>query len=83
MQWMALTAPRMEEMTQHSMLPTLKYSMKKILTVARDPAYPDTQAGGFNGHDCGTIQPGSVISQSYGSEESQMSAAYQIRQCNE
>jgi hypothetical protein len=79
---MVLTAPRMGEMIHKSMVAPCR-SREIILTITSDPTYPDTKPGGFNGHDCGTIQPGSVISTSYGGDELFNTAAYMIRQCNE
>jgi hypothetical protein len=79
---MALTAPVVGEMIRHSMGAPLNLG-KTILTMTRDPPYPDPNPGGYNSHDCGTIKPGSVISTSYAGDESQLSAAYLIRQCNE
>ncbi|KIJ32810.1 hypothetical protein M422DRAFT_265293 [Sphaerobolus stellatus SS14] len=49
-----------------------------------DGIYPDNQPGGFNQPEsCGIVKPANVISTSYGSQEPEMTAAYQIRQCNE
>jgi len=49
-----------------------------------DAIYPDTEAGGYTGaENCGTITPASVISTSYGYNEADLTAAYEIRQCNE
>ncbi|KAF8517278.1 subtilisin-like protein [Hysterangium stoloniferum] len=49
-----------------------------------DGIYPDRLPGGFNQPEsCGIIKPPNVISTSYGSQEPEMTAAYQIRQCNE
>jgi len=49
-----------------------------------DGIYPDTAAGGFKGAaNCGTLAPASVISTSYGSNEADMTLAYEVRQCNE
>jgi hypothetical protein len=46
--------------------------------------YPDPLPGGFKGPEsCGIVKPANVISTSYGSQEPEMTAAYQIRQCNE
>lgn len=79
---MARTAPVVGEMIRHSMRAPLNLG-KTTLTMTRDPPYPDPNPGGFNGHDCGTIQPGSVISTSYAGDETGQTAAYMIRQCNE
>jgi hypothetical protein len=79
---MALTAPVVGEMIRQCM-ETLLNLGNTILTMTRDPPYPDPNPGGYNGHDCGTIQPGSVISTSYAGDETQSTAAYLIRQCNE
>jgi hypothetical protein len=79
---MALIAPQVGETIQNCMSPSAK-SRKNIINNDSDPVYPDTKAGGYNGHDCGTIQPGSVISTSYGGDEASLSSAYLIRQCNE
>lgn len=48
-----------------------------------DAIYPDTASGGYKSHDCGKYTAASVISTSYGSNEADLSAAYEIRQCNE
>lgn len=48
-----------------------------------DGIYPDPLPGGFKGDSCGIVKPANVISTSYGSQEPEMTAAYQIRQCNE
>ncbi|KAF8576121.1 subtilisin-like protein [Ramaria rubella] len=50
----------------------------------QDGIYPDPLPGGFKGQEsCGIVKPANVISTSYGSQEPEMTAAYQIRQCNE
>ncbi|KAF8478880.1 subtilisin-like protein [Gautieria morchelliformis] len=50
----------------------------------QDGIYPDPFGGGFTGPEsCGIVKPANVISTSYGSQEPEMTAAYQIRQCNE
>ncbi|TDL19226.1 subtilisin-like protein [Rickenella mellea] len=50
----------------------------------QDGIYPDTANGGFKGPEsCGIIPPPNVISVSYGQDESSVTAAYAIRQCNE
>ncbi|KAF8517279.1 subtilisin-like protein [Hysterangium stoloniferum] len=49
-----------------------------------DGIYPDTRTGGFNQPEsCGIVKPANVISTSYGSQEIEMTAAYQFRQCSE
>ncbi|MCJ1231705.1 Tripeptidyl-peptidase sed1 [Toensbergia leucococca] len=49
-----------------------------------DPPYPDPQPGGYKGMlQCGVYAPTSVISISYGGQESDLPAYYQQRQCNE
>ncbi|KAF8849785.1 subtilisin-like protein [Acephala macrosclerotiorum] len=49
-----------------------------------DAIYPDTASGGYSGaENCGTITPASVISTSYGYNEADLPAAYEVRQCNE
>ncbi|KUJ19485.1 subtilisin-like protein [Mollisia scopiformis] len=49
-----------------------------------DAIYPDTASGGYKGaENCGTITPASVISTSYGYNEADLPAAYEVRQCNE
>jgi tripeptidyl-peptidase-1 len=49
-----------------------------------DGQYPDTQAGGFNGpKSCGTTLTTNVVSTSYGSNEADLSAKYEQRQCME
>ena len=46
--------------------------------------YPDPLPGGFTGPEsCGTAKPANVISTSFDSQEVEMTAAYEIRQCNE
>ena len=51
--------------------------------VHSDATYPDPAAGGYKKQDCGRYTPASVISTSYGSNEASMTAAYEMRQCNE
>ncbi|GJJ12900.1 hypothetical protein Clacol_007146 [Clathrus columnatus] len=49
-----------------------------------DGIYPDKAKGGFDEPEsCGIAKPANVISTSYGSQEPEMTASYQIRQCNE
>jgi len=49
-----------------------------------DGIYPDPLGGGFEGPEsCGIVKPANVISTSYGGQEPEMTAAYQVRQCNE
>ncbi|KAF8835707.1 subtilisin-like protein, partial [Paxillus ammoniavirescens] len=48
-----------------------------------DGIYPDTQAGGYDGKDCGTVKPANVISTSYGYNEADLTPAYTARQCAE
>ena len=48
-----------------------------------DGIYPDTEAGGFDGQDCGTQASTKVISISYGSDEAALTPAYVQRQCME
>lgn len=49
-----------------------------------DGQYPDNQAGGYTGaEDCGTLTPAKVISTSYSSNEADLTAAYEQRQCAE
>lgn len=49
-----------------------------------DGIYPDTAPGGFDEPEsCGIVKPANVISTSFGSQEPEMTAAYEIRQCNE
>ncbi|MCJ1386778.1 hypothetical protein MMC17_009905 [Xylographa soralifera] len=48
-----------------------------------DGTYPDPNAGGYKKHDCGIYTPASVISTSYGSNEADLTPAYEVRQCNE
>ncbi|KAM0805168.1 peptidase S8/S53 domain-containing protein [Usnea florida] len=48
-----------------------------------DATYPDPNSGGYKSQDCGRYTPASVISTSYGSNEADLSAAYEKRQCNE
>jgi len=48
-----------------------------------DGIYPDPGAGGYKGHDCGTVKPANVISTSYGYNEADLSPAYTARQCAE
>jgi len=59
---------------------------EKNLSFKRLPTgiYPDPLPGGFTGPEsCGIVKPANVVSTSYGSQEPEMTAAYQIRQCNE
>jgi tripeptidyl-peptidase-1 len=49
-----------------------------------DGQYPDTAPGGFNGPlACGTVQSTNVISTSYSSNEADLTAKYEQRQCME
>ncbi|MCJ1404465.1 hypothetical protein MMC11_007690 [Xylographa trunciseda] len=48
-----------------------------------DGTYPDPNTGGYKKHDCGIYTPASVISTSYGSNEADLTPAYEVRQCNE
>jgi tripeptidyl-peptidase I len=49
-----------------------------------DPTYPDPSSGGFNGPlNCGGFSATHVISTSYGSNEVDLSPAYEQRQCLE
>jgi tripeptidyl-peptidase-1 len=48
-----------------------------------DGTYPDPNTGGYKSQDCGRYTPTAVISTSYGSNEADYPAAYEIRQCNE
>ncbi|KIJ66050.1 hypothetical protein HYDPIDRAFT_87640 [Hydnomerulius pinastri MD-312] len=48
-----------------------------------DSVYPDTQSGGYNAKDCGTVKPANVISTSYGYNEADLTPAYAARQCAE
>ena len=49
-----------------------------------DPTYPDPKKGGYKGQlQCGVFKPTNVISISYGTQEHDLPAAYQQRQCNE
>ncbi|KAI6709657.1 hypothetical protein PZA11_006697 [Diplocarpon coronariae] len=55
---------------------------------SQDPAidgqYPSNQPGGFQGSEtCGSFQSTNVISTSYGSNEADLSAKYETRQCME
>ena len=54
-----------------------------MLTSTSDATYPDPNSGGYKSQDCGRYTPASVISTSYGSNEADLSAAYEKRQCNE
>jgi len=64
--------------TCHDSTPTL------INTEELEGIYPDKARGGFKGAEsCGIVKPANVISISYGSQEPEMTAAYQVRQCNE
>ncbi|KAF8317469.1 subtilisin-like protein [Clavulina sp. PMI_390] len=51
----------------------------------QDPAYPDTQPGGYKGNSCGVYKNAlpKVVSTSYGYNEADLSPAYEKRQCNE
>ncbi|KAF6238225.1 hypothetical protein HO173_003505 [Letharia columbiana] len=48
-----------------------------------DATYPDPNSGGYKSQDCGKYTAASVISTSYGSNEADLTAAYEVRQCNE
>lgn len=48
-----------------------------------DATYPDPASGGYKSQDCGRYTATSVISTSYGSNEADLTAAYEVRQCNE
>ncbi|KAJ5040232.1 uncharacterized protein L3040_005893 [Drepanopeziza brunnea f. sp. 'multigermtubi'] len=49
-----------------------------------DGQYPSNQKGGFQGEEsCGSFQSTNVISTSYGSNEADLSARYETRQCME
>jgi len=48
-----------------------------------DPVYPDPDATGYQGHDCGTAPPPNVLSFSYASAEAFFTPAYMERMCNE
>ena len=53
------------------------------LITRSDATYPDPASGGYKSQDCGRYTPASVISTSYGSNEADLTAAYEQRQCNE
>ncbi|CAN8105281.1 unnamed protein product [Discula destructiva] len=48
-----------------------------------DGTYPDTKPGGYKYQDCGTYAAPSVISTSYGYDESDLTVPYANRQCYE
>ncbi|KAF9237889.1 peptidase S8/S53 domain-containing protein [Melanogaster broomeanus] len=48
-----------------------------------DAIYPDTEPGGYDAQDCGTVTPANVISTSYGYNEADLTPAYAARQCAE
>ncbi|KAL6713742.1 hypothetical protein ACLMJK_008234 [Lecanora helva] len=48
-----------------------------------DGTYPDPNSGGYKSRDCGKYTAAAVISTSYGSNEADLTAAYERRQCNE
>lgn len=48
-----------------------------------DAPYPNPSQSGYQAQDCGTYAPASVISTSYGSNEVDLSPAYEQRQCSE
>lgn len=48
-----------------------------------DGTYPDTKPGGYKYQDCGNYTAPSVISTSYGYDESDLTYAYAERQCYE
>ena len=58
-------------------------SIQSLLNSPSDGTYPDPNTGGYKKHDCGIYTPASVISTSYGSNEADLTPAYEIRQCNE
>ena len=50
----------------------------------QDATYPDPYRGGYKGpENCGGFSATKVISTSYGYNEADLTAAYEIRQCNE
>ena len=50
----------------------------------QDPTYPDPFNGGYTGpENCGGFSATKVISTSYGYNEADLTAPYEIRQCNE
>ncbi len=69
---------------QTSKYPSLYPHQNPSLTQSSDGIYPDTESGGYKGAEaCGTFTPASVISTSYGSNEADLTAAYEERQCHE
>ena len=64
-----------------SFLPTAPFELS--LTYPSDATYPDTASGGYKNKDCGRYAPAAVISTSYGSNEADLTPAYEQRQCNE
>lgn len=48
-----------------------------------DGTYPDKKPGGYKFQDCGNYTAPSVISTSYGYDESDLTVAYAQRQCYE
>ncbi|KAI0093145.1 subtilisin-like protein [Irpex rosettiformis] len=49
----------------------------------QDGIYPDPSPGGYQGKDCGTVKPASVISTSYSYNEADLTPFYTARQCAE
>ena len=56
---------------------------KTALDANYDPVYPDSQPGGYNGLDCGTVKPPPVLAITYAFDEASYSDAYIERQCLE
>ncbi|KAI0093139.1 subtilisin-like protein [Irpex rosettiformis] len=50
---------------------------------SQDGIYPDPAPGGFQGKDCGTVKPASIISTSYSYNEADLTPFYTARQCAE
>lgn len=63
----------------------LSNTLLRVLTNGslRDGIYPDPLPGGYKSQDCGTYEPTSVISTSYGYNEADLPPAYEQRQCSE
>lgn len=86
MHWMRPTA-HLEAVTIRASKPALRTSPPSVLLEANalcsDGIYPDPNSGGYKSQDCGRYAAPAVISTSYGSNEADLSAAYEKRQCNE
>lgn len=77
------TVPPEAETTLHSMFRHVICPRILADSPQSDAIYPDTASGGYKKHDCGIYAPPAVISTSYGSNEADLTPAYEQRQCNE